>query len=38
MSDPDKKWTFWDAILNTNPEWNEPDADEPDEEEDEPDE
>jgi hypothetical protein len=35
MSGPDKKWTFWDALLNTNPAWNEPDDEEEDESDDE---
>ena len=21
MSDPDKTWTFWDALTNANPDW-----------------
>jgi hypothetical protein len=24
----EQQWTFWDALLNTNPAWNEPDDDE----------
>jgi hypothetical protein len=36
MNDPDKKWTFWDALTNANPDWWDSDDDE-DEEEDEPD-
>lgn len=28
MRDPDEKqWTFFDALLNRNPEWNQPDED-----------
>jgi len=26
-----KEWTFWDALLNRNPEWNEDDDDEEEE-------
>lgn len=36
MSDPnEKQWTFWDALLNTNPAWNESDDEEEDESDDE---
>lgn len=32
MKDPDEKqWTFWDALLNTNPAWNEPDEEDDEE-------
>jgi hypothetical protein len=31
MKNPnDNQWTFWDALLNTNPAWNEPDDEEED--------
>jgi hypothetical protein len=32
MNEPDEKqWTFWDALLNTNPAWNEPDEEDDEE-------
>lgn len=34
MSDPDKTWTFWDALTNANPEWWDKDDDDDDEESD----
>jgi hypothetical protein len=35
MRNPDEKqWTFWDALLNTNPAWNEPDDEEDNEDSD----
>ncbi|WP_277874114.1 hypothetical protein [Pseudanabaena cinerea] len=36
MSDP-KKWTFWDALTNANPDWWDSDDDEEEDEPDEPD-
>jgi len=36
MSNPDEKqWTFWDALLNRNPEWDNPDDEDEDESHDE---
>jgi hypothetical protein len=36
MSNPDEKqWTFWDALLNRNPEWDKPDEEDEDESHDE---
>ena len=34
MNEPDEKqWTFWDALLNRNPAWNEPEDEDEEEEE-----
>lgn len=34
MNEPDEKeWTLWDALLNRNPAWNEPEEEEEEEEE-----
>ena len=34
MIEEDKEWTFWDALLNANPDWNEPDEEEDNEDDD----
>ncbi len=34
MPDPDKTWTFWDALTNANPEWWDKDEEEEEEESD----
>ncbi|WP_434686902.1 hypothetical protein [Pseudanabaena minima] len=31
MSNPEKTWTFWDALTNANPDWWDKDDDEEDE-------
>ncbi len=31
MLEKDTEWTFWDALLNRNPEWNQPQDEEEDE-------
>jgi hypothetical protein len=34
MPDPDKTWTFWDALTNANPEWWDKEDDDEEEESD----